>query len=142
MPVGVTRHGAGFRVERRDRHVPATLFGITVVGAGCTFAVFGLPALPLHGPLHYAGVMGPLCGMTRATTALLRGDVGVALAYNPAAPLVLVSSVALAARALAGRVTGMWWNWEGRMSRRALVLLLLGALALAVRQQLHAPLLA
>jgi len=36
-------------------------------------AAVGLPPVDLHGPLHYLGVMDPLCGMTRGTVAVLRG---------------------------------------------------------------------
>ncbi|MGH3665578.1 MAG: DUF2752 domain-containing protein [Egibacteraceae bacterium] len=137
-PPGIGR----IRVERHDGHVLATLFGLTVLGAGSAFAVFGLPNLPLHGPLHYAGVMGPLCGMTRAITALLRGDIPTALTYNPAAPLVLLSSVALAIRGLAGVLTGAWVSWQWRPSRAAVAVMVTGAVGLAVRQQLHASFLA
>ena len=129
-------------VERHDGHVVATLFGITVLGAGSLFAVFGLPGLPLHGPLHYLGVMGPLCGMTRAVTALLRGEIAMALAYNPAAPLALLASIVLTARALAGVLSGVWWNAQWHVSRRVIVILVAAAVGLAVRQQLRASLLA
>jgi hypothetical protein len=49
------------------------------------------------------GVDCPFCGMTRATLALVRGDVAAALALHPLAPFVLSAALVLAAIVVSGR---------------------------------------
>jgi hypothetical protein len=53
-----------FRVvwEPVDRHRWAGLLAVAGLAAGGAMAIFGLPPVDLHGPLHYAGIMDPLCG--------------------------------------------------------------------------------
>ncbi|MEE9417693.1 MAG: DUF2752 domain-containing protein [Acidimicrobiales bacterium] len=68
---------------------------------GGAMAVGGaaLSVLPALGPLcplrRVTGVPCPFCGMTTATLALARGDVGAAVAANPMA-LILIAVVAIA----------------------------------------------
>src|SRR3954462_1000806 len=71
-------------------------------------AVLGLPPVDLHGPLHYLGIMDPLCGGTRSVYLSTHGHLAAAIRYNPAAPLVPLVTVALLARAFVGRVFGGW----------------------------------
>lgn len=83
----------GLRWEREDRHpalAPAAAGGLLAAGG---LAVVGLPPLDLHGPLHYLGIMDPLCGMTRGTVAVLQGQLGRAVAYSPASPMLVVGAV-------------------------------------------------
>jgi hypothetical protein len=63
---------------------PLAAAGLLAAGV---LAVVGLPPVDLHGPLHRLGIMDPLCGMTRGVVAVLRGQLGRAVAYNPASPL-------------------------------------------------------
>lgn len=53
-----------------------------------SYTVNWLP--PLHSPLRYAGAACPLCGGTRAVTALMTGQVLLALKYNPLAIAVFL----------------------------------------------------
>lgn len=69
------------------------LCGCAVLGAAAYVAVIDpaapaahLPSCPLY---ELTGLWCPACGMTRATHALLRGDVGAALGYNLLLPLFL-----------------------------------------------------
>jgi Protein of unknown function (DUF2752) len=74
------------RWEQADRHptlAPLAAAGLLAAGV---LAVVGLPPVDLHGPLHHLGIMDPLCGMTRGTVAMLHGQLGRAVAYNPASP--------------------------------------------------------
>ncbi|GAV95751.1 hypothetical protein ADENT20671_2556 [Actinomyces denticolens] len=64
----------------------------------------GMPDLcPTH---RITGFWCPLCGGTRATAALLRGDLGTALAYNPFALATEVVAVLFVARWAVRRLVG------------------------------------
>ncbi len=103
-------------------------------------AVLGVPSVDLHGPLHYAGIMDPLCGATRSVYLTMHGQWEAALRYNPGAPLLLVAAVGFVLRGAAG-----WWTrrWiQLRMPRRAAIAVAVVALvALEVRQQSNVALL-
>lgn len=118
--------------------VPAALAGVVIAAL---MAMFGLPPINVHGPLHRIGVMDPLCGMTRAARLLARGEVRAAARYNPASLLLPFMAVAAVVRLAYGWRTGCWW----RIRLRSSPLLMLGfgvfVVALWVRQQLHADLL-
>jgi hypothetical protein len=137
------RHGLplGLRWERADRHpapAPLAAGGLLAVGV---LAVVGLPPLDLHGPLHYLGIMDPLCGMTRGTVAVLRGQLGQAVAYNPASPLLLVGAVLAVGRWLVGRLTGRWLDATPRPTPITSAVAAIVVFALWVNQQTHATLL-
>jgi Protein of unknown function (DUF2752) len=89
------------RWEREDRHPTLTLLAAVGLLAAGVLAVVGLPPVDLHGPLHNLGIMDPLCGMTRGTVAVLHGQLGQAVAYNPASPLLTAGAVS--------RSGGGWW---------------------------------
>ena len=129
------------RWERADRH--PTLAPLAAAGllAAAILAVVGLPPVDLHGPLHRVGVMDPLCGMTRGTVAVLRGQLSRAVAYNPASPLLVAGALLALGRWLVGRLTGRWL--EVALRRTPLTLGIAAALVLAlwINQQAHAALL-
>ena len=104
-------------------------------------AVFGLPPIDVHGPLHRIGIMDPLCGMTRATRLLARGEVRAAARYNPASLLLPPAAVAAVIRLAYGWRTGRWWSIRPRTSPLLMAVLGVMAMALWVRQQLQADLL-
>jgi hypothetical protein len=52
--------------------------------------------------------MDPLCGMTRGTVAVPGGQLGRAVAYNPASPLLVAGATLVLGRWLVGRLTGRW----------------------------------
>jgi hypothetical protein len=129
------------RWEQADRH--PTLAPLAAAGllAAVLLAVVGLPPVDLHGPLHRLGIMDPLCGMTRGTVALLRGQPGRAVAYNPASPLLVAGAGLTLGRWLVGRLTGWWLN--ATLQRTPLTMGIIAAMVLAlwVNQQAHAALL-
>ncbi|MFW6691473.1 DUF2752 domain-containing protein [Streptomyces sp. MAR4 CNX-425] len=127
--------------EGRDRHRWAGPLAAAGLVAGVLVAVLGLPPLDLHGPLHYAGVMGPLCGGTRGVHALLRGDLAAAWAYNPVVYLLVPGAALALARAVVGRTSGGWVNLRVHRGRPLLVAGLCALVALVVNQQAHAELL-
>ena len=70
-------------------------------------ALSGAAALPDLCPVHrFTGLWCPLCGGTRATRALLHGNLAEAVGYNPFAPVVEALAVLLVLRWLAGRRAG------------------------------------
>src|SRR6266851_1560891 len=73
------------RLTWDDHDRLARLTGLAGVGlaAGAATAIFGLPPVDIHGPLHYAGIMDPLCGVTRGVRLALLGRVAQAWRYNP-----------------------------------------------------------
>jgi hypothetical protein len=81
------------RWEREDRHPTLTLLAAAGLLAAGVLAMVGLPPVDLHGPLHRLGIMDPLCGMTRGTVALLHAQLGQAVAYNPASPLLVAGAL-------------------------------------------------
>jgi uncharacterized membrane protein YfcA len=126
--------------QRNDIHPVWTWISLVGLAVAVLLAIVGLPPIDIHGPLHYLGVMDPLCGGTRSVYLTLHGQLREAMRYNPAGPLLLVLAAALVLRAVAGRLTGYWMNV--RVPRRILIpLIVLALIALQVNQQLHVDLL-
>jgi hypothetical protein len=125
----------------RDEHRWAGPLALAGLGAGAVMAVVGLPPLDLHGPLHYLGVMGPLCGGTRAVHAIALGHLAEAWRFNPFGFLLVAGAVVALVREAVGRMTGRWWNLRLTRPRLAIAAALVLIGALTVNQQLHAELL-
>ena len=124
-----------------DRH--RTWTGRALLGIPLTVlvSVLGLPPIDLHGPLHYLGIMGPTCGMTRGVMWFSRGDLARAWMFNPASLLVVPAMAVLLTRAALGRLTGRWLSMEVRWRPWLWMIPALLILLLSVRQQLNAHLL-
>jgi hypothetical protein len=98
-------HPLGLRLAEVDR-VPRTLHvAILAAWSALILATAWLaPTTTLCRLKAWTGVPCPLCGGTRATFALARGDVGEALTLNPLAIALLVTfAVILGLRILLGR---------------------------------------
>ena len=108
-------------------------------------AVYGLPPVDLHGPLHRLGIMDPLCGGTRSARFTAQGDLIQAWRYNPLGILTVIIAVTATVRTLSGVVTGRWLSvqmtWTPDRRRMAVGVLVVLLVALDVRQQLRADLL-
>lgn len=128
-------------VDQVDKHRPITWLAVVGAAAAAAMAVFGLPPVDIHGPLHFVGIMDPMCGGTRSVRYAFRGEWGLAWTYNPLGLPVAAGGVLAVLRAVAGWVTGRWVAVHIRGQRALLVVALVATAALAVRQQLHASLL-
>lgn len=105
------RSSSPFLWDGRDEYRGAT--AVSLLGALAFVALwrFGLPQADLHSPLHFAGVMDPLCGMTRAMYALTRVDLAAAWTYNPGAFALVAFGVFFTFRAALATATGRWLTW-------------------------------
>jgi uncharacterized membrane protein len=130
-----------WRVDGTDGHRVLTWLAPLGVVAGMSLAVLGLPTADLHGPLHYLGLMDPLCGATRGVRLAFLGDLPSAWRYNPAAIPLAAGAVFMVARGLLGWVTGRWINAELRWTPTTRTLIGVLIVALWVNQQWNAPLL-
>jgi hypothetical protein len=136
-------------VDRHDRHrsltVATTALALTGLLITAGMAVFGLPPVDLHGPLHHLGIMDPFCGGTRAARLTAQGHLAQARTYNPLGILAVVGAAAVVMRSVAGLVTGRWVNLDARLTARQMRVLLIGVLGLIIlleiRQQQRADLL-
>ena len=127
----------------RDRRRGWTISAAVLAFGAVVLRVVGVPPVDLHGPLHYLGIMDPLCGGTRATYLLLSGDPAAAARYNPIVFPLAAIAAGLLVRAAFGVLGRRWWEIHLPRSWRTagLVLLIVAVAALSVRQQLEADLL-
>ena len=127
-------------IESSDAHRWLTWSALVAAAGALVLAVFGIPPLDLHGPLHRLGIMDPLCGGTRSWYLLIHGQLRDALRYNPAGPLLMATAAAVLIRAVVGAATGRWVSFI--VDRRVYVpVLVVAVVALEVNQQLNAALL-
>jgi hypothetical protein len=135
------RGGALLRVEPVDRYPWWTRLALAGAATIALLAVAGLRRIDLHGPLHWLGIMDPLCGGTRAVYLTMHGHPADAVHYNPAAPFVPVATLVLLVRAVVGRLYGCWIT--PAMPHRAVLACsaAIAMIALEIHQQLNAELL-
>lgn len=131
--------------SKTDRMRIVTLLGVAGLVASIAMAVFGLPPVDLHGPLHRMGIMDPLCGGTRAARLTAQGHILEAWRYNPLGILATVTAALAVARLAVGIFVQRWINlrvaWTPRRIRLALAVLAIATVALEIRQQGRADLL-
>jgi hypothetical protein len=103
------------RVDQRKSRAVASAFIVAMLVAAALLPLappFGFPGSPVCVFKGATGLPCPLCGGTRATQELLRGDVDRALYLNAAALPAVIAFVAtacsLALEALRGRTFGDW----------------------------------
>ena len=128
-----------------DYHPLITAAGLLGLTVAVAMALWGLPPVDLHGPLHRIGVMDPLCGGTRAAYFTMRGDLTQAWVYNPLGIVAVLAAVTAASRILVRVVTGRWltvtYAWTPRRRRIVFAVAVALLVVLEIRQQLRADLL-
>ena len=132
-------------LERRDQHWWLTLLGVLALAIAAVMAIFGLPPVDLHGPLHKIGIMDPFCGGTRAARYAAQGNLTEAWRYNPLSILVVYGAGLAIFRAAVGFLGRRWVtftvNWTPRRRRWAIAVLIVLVALLEIRQQMRADLL-
>lgn len=131
----------GVRWTNRDELAGWTAVAILGGVAFLALRIFGLPGVDLHTPLHYAGIMDPLCGMTRAMRLLAIGDFASAWRYNPGSFPVAAFGVLFTARFAMGLATRRWLTWQHPSRRVTWSLALVATTMLWINQQANADLL-
>jgi len=138
-------HVAIASLEPGDRWSSWTRMALAGVAAALAMASIGLPPVDIHGPLHYLGIMDPLCGATRAVRSAAMGDWSASWRYNPVGVPLVLGATLFVLRAAVGSLTGRWvrihvsWSLVWRRARWLVIAVLL--VALEVDQQSHASLL-
>lgn len=129
----------------RDLMPAVSLLGVVGLVAAVAMAVFGLPPVDLHSPLHHIGIMDPLCGGTRAARLTAQGHLAAAWRYNPLGILAVVGAGVAVMRLVARMIGHRWLNadivWTSRRRRVALTVLIMAVVLLEIRQQGRADLL-
>lgn len=135
------RAAIGVTIGWTDKDTIRWLTALAVTGPFLAIAMarWGTPPLDPMWQFHRVGIVGPTCGLTRATVALARGDLRAAWRFNPAALAVAAAGCGLIGRAAFAAVSGRWLDI--RVDRRLLWALAPVLLVLSVNQQLHAAIL-
>lgn len=113
---------------------------LSLVGLGAAVVLALIEGFPFDTPMptHSFGWVEPTCGLTRGSTALVRGDPGLAWRYNPASFAVVAFGIAGITRFAVGTVTGRWLRLAIRPRRSGWILLVFGFVALWAYQQSNA----
>ena len=96
----------------------SVLAASALIAAGWLISGMPTPLCPLHA---LTGVPCPTCGMTRAVTSLIHGDLVGALIWNPLATFVLAGTalyVLYAAVVVIGKLPRLRWTQPTRSDSR------------------------
>jgi len=112
----------------RHPRIERAAVALLLAGAAAAVVFCEVPLCPLA---RFAHIPCPGCGLTRATLALLHGDLATALSLHPLAPLVTpVAGTAMAANLVAYVRNGTLLTLRGRAARWSDALLLTTAAAM------------
>lgn len=106
-------------IDSTDQYRWASLAATALVVFAVAMAVFGLPPVDLHSPLHWYGIMDPLCGGTRAARYTAMGRFADAWRYNPLGIFTVLLVGVLVLRGVFGTATGRWPTLRVTWTRRA-----------------------
>lgn len=133
-----TLPSAEWTIDGVDRLGVWTWLSVAGIAAALLFAMSGGSPIDVPMPSHLVGVVTPTCGLTRGTTALVRGDAALAWSYNPAAFVVAALGAAGLARALIGIGLGRWFGVVVRLHLVGRAALVVGVALLWINQQSNA----
>ncbi len=126
----VSRSFVSVGVVAEDRHRFWTASSVAILIGAAVLAVLGGSPVDLPMPTHVIGWVTPTCGLTRGSTAILRGDLALGWSYNPASFLVVGAVAVGLGRAVTGHLTGKWITVQIRLSSRAVTLVAFVTIAL------------
>lgn len=126
------------RVSDSDTAPWLTWLSALGLGAAVVLAVVGGLPFDIPMPTYRFGVVTPTCGLTRGSTAIARGDLGLAWQYNPAAFLTIGLGAIGLTRSIVGFTTRQWVTVNCTRSRTAWVLIGVAIVAFAAYQQSNA----
>ncbi|MEO6627126.1 MAG: DUF2752 domain-containing protein [Aquihabitans sp.] len=121
-----------------DRQVRITWLSIGGLLLAAVLAVAGGLPFDLPMPTHLVGWVDPTCGLTRGSTAIARGDMGLAWRYNPASFAVMGFGLLGLLRAAVGFLAGRWVNFEARVGPLGWAVFLVVIVLLGLHQQSNA----
>jgi len=101
-------------VEDHDCMRTWTWLSIGGLATAVVLALIGGFPFDIPMPMMAFGWVSPTCGLTRGSTAIARGDLGLAWQYNPASFLVVGYGVTGLLRVLVGAATGRWLHISAR----------------------------
>lgn len=130
--------GVGIRSKPFDAARLWTVLSLLGSSGAVVLALVGGLPFDLPMPTHLVRLVTPTCGLTRGSTALVRGDYMLAWAYNPLSFAVIGFGVAGVLRALLGAATGRWLNVAVVIRPVGRILLMTAGLLLWIYQQQHA----
>lgn len=126
------------RVSASDTAQWVTWVSTIGLATAAMLAVAGGLPFDIPMPTYQFGVVTPTCGLTRGSTAIVRGDLGLAWHYNPASFAVIGLGVLGLTRSIVGLTTRRWVTVNCTRSRFAWVLIGLAIVALWLYQQSNA----
>lgn len=108
-------------VDRCNAHRRLTIAFTTLVTLvlliSVAMALFGLPPVDLHGPMHRLGMMDPLCGGTRAARFAVQGKFAQAWTYNELGIAAVGLALTIVVRSAVGIAPGSWIKLQVALSR-------------------------
>jgi len=125
-------------VGSEDQQVMVTRLAVGGLLLAALSAIIGGVPFDLPMPTHLVNWVGPTCGLTRGSTAIARGDLGLAWRYNPASFAVMTFGVLGLVRVATGVLTGRWVNIRARIGPLGWVSVLIGVGLLGFHQQENA----
>jgi hypothetical protein len=123
VPVSVPLVRWEIGIADRDQARWVTWTTILGLMAAAALALVGGLPFDLPMPSYRLGVVTPTCGLTRGSTALVRGDVTLAWRYNPASFIVIAFGALGVARTAAGVLASRWIVVNCTRSRTAWILI-------------------
>jgi hypothetical protein len=101
-------------VDTHDQNLLVSVQALPGLGFGLVLVLIGGFPVDMPMPTHALGWVTPTCSLTRGSTALLRGEWGLAWRYNPASYAVIGFGLFGLARWLIGMLSGRWVNFRFR----------------------------
>lgn len=95
-----------------DRHPRLVWIAAAGLVTAMLLGTFGMPPIGLHLPTHDLGIMGPLCGMTRAVARAAVGDLAASWRHNPGGLVLVAGAWGAIVRTAIGRRTRRWPNLQ------------------------------